>query len=117
MDDPAVPESDDELLAQCHVHTFRSGGPGGQHQNVTDSGVRLRHRATGIVVTCRAQRSQLQNKMTCLRRLRGRLAALAYEAPPRQPTRPSAAAVERRLAEKARRAQKKRQRAAPVGDE
>jgi len=108
-----VPESDDELLAQCDVETFRSGGPGGQHQNVTDSGVRLRHRPTGIVVTSRARRSQLQNKTACLRRLRQRLEALAHEAPPRLPTRPSPAAVERRLVEKARRAQKKRERAAP----
>jgi ribosome-associated protein len=117
MSEIEIPESDDELLAQCDVDTFRSGGPGGQHQNVTDSGVRLRHRATGIVVTSRARRSQLQNKTTCLRRLRERLERLAYEAPPRRPTRPSPAAVERRLGEKARRAQKKRERAAPPDTE
>jgi len=117
MSESEIPESDDELLAQCDVDTFRSGGPGGQHQNVTDSGVRLRHRATGIVVTSRARRSQLQNKTTCLRRLRERLERLAYEAPPRRPTRPSPAAVERRLGEKARRAQKKRERAAPPDTE
>lgn len=114
MSEREVPESDDELLAQCDVETFRSGGPGGQHQNVTDSGVRLRHRPTGIVVTCRARRSQLQNKTTCLRRLRERLETLAHEAPPRRPTRPSPAAVERRLVEKARRAEKKRERGAPI---
>ena len=108
-----IPDSDEDLLAQCDVDTFRSGGPGGQHQNVTDSGVRLRHRPTGIVVTCRARRSQLQNKTTCLRRLRERLETLDRGAPPRRPTSPSAAAIERRLAEKARRAQKKRERAAP----
>ncbi len=108
-----IPDSDEELLAQCDVDTFRSGGPGGQHQNVTDSGVRLRHLPTGLVVTCRARRSQLQNKTTCLRRLRERLERRDREAPPRRPTIPSPAAVERRLAEKARHAQKKRERAAP----
>jgi protein subunit release factor B len=108
-----IPESDDELLAQCTVDTFRSGGPGGQHQNVTESGVRLRHLPTGIVVTCRARRSQLQNKATCLQRLRERLVAVGREAQPRRPTKASPAAVERRLAEKARRAQKKRERSAP----
>jgi ribosome-associated protein len=114
MNADQIPEADDELLAQCDVETFRSGGPGGQHQNVTDSGVRLRHRPTGVVVTCRARRSQLQNKTTCLQRLRERLQALAYEAPPRRPSKPSPAAVERRLVEKARRAQKKRERGAPI---
>ena len=106
-------KTDEELLGECDVDTFRSGGPGGQHQNVTDSGVRLRHRPSGIVVTCRQERSQHQNKKTCLRRLRLRLAALEAPTPPRVPTKPSATAVRRRLDEKARRAATKRSRAAP----
>jgi protein subunit release factor A len=105
-------KTDEELLGECDVATFRSGGPGGQHQNVTDSGVRLRHRPSGIVVTCRQERSQHQNKKTCLRRLRLRLAALEASTPPRVPTKPSATAVRRRLDEKARRAATKRSRAA-----
>ena len=43
-----VPEDDEALLAECRVETFRSGGPGGQHQNVTESGVRLVHLPTGV---------------------------------------------------------------------
>ena len=113
-----IPERDDALLAQCDVHTFRAGGPGGQHQNVTDSAVRLVHRPTGLTVTSRAQRSQYLNKMDALRRLRLKLRRLnAPPPPPRRPTRPSRAATERRLAEKSRRAVAKRLRRPPSGDE
>jgi protein subunit release factor B len=112
--DYSLPDDDDALLAECEVETFRSGGPGGQHQNVTDSGVRLRHRPTGAVVVCRGERSQLANKRICLRRLRVRLESLlAPPPPPRRPTRPGAGAVARRLEEKARRSRVKRLRRPP----
>lgn len=119
MDLPVdIPESDVELLAECEVETFRAGGPGGQHQNVTDSAVRLRHRPTGLTVTCRAQRSQYLNKMDALRRLRLKLRKLNEPpAPPRRPTRPSRAAVERRLTEKRGRAAVKRLRRPPADQE
>jgi protein subunit release factor B len=113
-----IPQSDDELLAQCEVQTFRAGGPGGQHQNVTDSAVRLAHLPTGVVTTSRAQRSQHLNKKDALRRLRRKLEKLnAPPPPPRLPTRPSRAATERRLADKARRAAAKRLRRPPPADE
>jgi len=113
-----IPESDEALLAQCDVQTFRAGGPGGQHQNVTDSAVRLVHRPTGLTVTSRAQRSQYLNKSDALRRLRLKLRRLNEPPPPpRRPTRPSRAAKERRLAEKTRRAAAKRLRRPPSGDE
>lgn len=51
------------------VQTFRSGGPGGQHQNKTDSGVRLIHEPSGARGESREQRSQLQNKKAALKRL------------------------------------------------
>ena len=113
-----IPESDAALFAECEVDTFRAGGPGGQHQNVTDSAVRLRHRPTGLTVTCRAQRSQYLNKMDALRRLRLKLLKLnAPPPPPRRATRPSRAAVERRLAAKKGRAVVKRLRRPPAGDD
>ena len=55
------------------MQVFRSSGAGGQHINKTSSAVRLIHKATGIVVSCQTERSQFQNKETCLRMLRAKL--------------------------------------------
>lgn len=59
--------------ADLEMQTFRSGGPGGQYQNTTDSGVRLIHKPSGIVVESRQERSQRQNRELCLRLLESKL--------------------------------------------
>ena len=51
------------------VQTFKSGGSGGQHQNKTDSGVRIIHRESGAVGESRNYRSQYQNKKAAFERL------------------------------------------------
>lgn len=56
-------------LDDCDVQTFRAGGPGGQKQNKTSSGVRVIHRASGARGESREQRSQLQNKRAAFRRM------------------------------------------------
>ena len=111
------PEDDDALLAECRVETFRAGGPGGQHQNTTDSGVRLVHLPTGISVSARESRSQHRNRRIALTRLRARLEELARPETPRIPTRVPRREKRRRLEEKRRRSEVKRSRRKPEPDE
>jgi protein subunit release factor B len=112
-----IPESDDDLLRECEVETFRSSGPGGQHVNKTESAVRLRHLPSGVVVSSQQERSQYRNKADCLRKLRQKIERLNYRPAKRVPTRISASAKNRTLEEKSRRAKIKRLRAKPSPDE
>jgi RF-1 domain len=66
--------SDDGLIAQCEVDRYRASGPGGQHRNKTESAVRLRHKLTGISAIGEDSRSQSENKLHAVRRLRSALA-------------------------------------------
>src|SRR5258708_26717143 len=62
--------TDEQLLAQCEVDTYRASGPGGQKRNKTSSAVRIRHPASGLIVIAEESRSQHENKAKALRRLR-----------------------------------------------
>lgn len=68
--------TDDALIAQCEVDRYRASGPGGQHRNKTESAVRLRHKLTGVSAIGEDSRSQSENKLHAVRRLR---AAIALE--------------------------------------
>lgn len=65
--------------AQVRFETMRAGGPGGQHQNTTDSAVRAVHVPSGLVATARDGRSQHQNRKLAQGRLAALLAAVADE--------------------------------------
>lgn len=83
---PKIPESDEELMAECDVETYCATGPGGQNVNRRSTAVRLRHRPTGIMVTCQDERSQYRNKQIALENLRGKLKARFRRQRPRIPT-------------------------------
>ena len=73
-----IPEIEDESEdfeirpEDYEMQVYRSSGAGGQKVNKTSSAVRLIHKS-GIVVSCQTERSQFQNKETCLRMLRSKL--------------------------------------------
>ena len=56
-------------LNDCEIQTFSAGGPGGQHQNTSNTGVRIVHRASGAAGTSREERSQYLNKKKAFARM------------------------------------------------
>jgi protein subunit release factor B len=108
--------TDETLLSECEVQTFRASGKGGQHVNKTDSAVRLKHRPTGIIVAAQQERSQYLNKQICLKKLREKIARLHYKPPKRIPTKRTKSSKERMLKKKKNRSMTKKLRARSFGD-
>jgi hypothetical protein len=72
--DEDILASDAALEAACEVDRFRARGPGGQHRNKTESAIRLRHKATGVIAHADERRSQHENRAQAVKRMREHLA-------------------------------------------
>lgn len=112
-----LPLSDEDLLAECRVETFKSSGSGGQHVNTTDSAVRLIHLPTGIRVTSQKERSQYLNKQECLSKIRKKAALLNYRKPRRVATKTPRSVKLKNKLKKTKESLKKKLRKAPKRDE
>ncbi len=92
------------------IDYFRGSGPGGQHRNTSETGVRITHLPTGMVVTATESRSRHQNLQKAMLRLEEKLAAKLRKKKRRIATRPGRGAVVRRLDAKRKQGEKKRDR-------
>lgn len=114
---PPWPTDRESLEASVEVDALRAGGPGGQHANRRETGVRLRHLPSGEVVVATERRSRHQNLELAYERLAARLERLQHVDPPRRPTRPTMGSKLRRLAAKRLRAAHKAGRRGPSHDD
>lgn len=106
----------DSLERDCEMEFFVAGGPGGQHRNKVETGVRLTHRVSGIVVSATERRSQSANREAAFERMAEKLTALQIKRKPRRATKPTAAAKRQRVESKRHRSEIKRTRG-KVSDE
>ena len=104
------------LERNCDVEFFIASGPGGQHRNKVETGVRLVHRPSGVMVTATERRSQFANREAAFERIAARLQDLQRVVPPRKPTRPTNASRLRRLEAKRHSSLLKRQRSTASDD-
>lgn len=104
------------LERECEISFLRRGGPGGQHQNKTETAVRLFHPPSGVLLVVNDTRSQSMNRDTAFERLAERLRELNHVPRTRRRTRPTQGSKRRRLEGKKRRGEVKKGRQTPSSD-
>ncbi|MAE70245.1 MAG: peptide chain release factor-like protein [Gemmatimonadetes bacterium] len=116
-EDPPFATDRETLERECKVELLKATGPGGQHRNKRETGVRLRHPPSGVVVSATERRSQIRNLDVAYARLIERLQERNHRPRKRRPTRVPAGAKRRRLDEKRRRSETKSRRRADGAEE
>lgn len=111
------PTDRESLEAACEITFVKASGPGGQHRNKRETGVRLVHGAAGVVVMATERRSQARNRDLAFERMAERLAELNHVDPDRVPTRVPYGAKVERLQEKKRTSARKATRRAPIKED
>jgi ribosome-associated protein len=101
------------MVAESTVEYVRAGGPGGQHRNKRETGIRLVHLPSGLIIMATERRSRAQNESLAFERLRERLADLNYVPEARIPTRTPRRAKAARMDDKRRVGEKKKGRSRP----
>jgi protein subunit release factor B len=107
------PTDREALERDCDIDFFIASGPGGQKRNKVETGVRLIHRSSGIMVTATERRSQYANREAAFERMADRLRQRQTISTPRFATRPTKASRERRLMAKRHNSLTKKQRSLP----
>src|SRR5262245_26967320 len=107
---PKYPTDRESLERDCDLEFFVAGGPGGQHRNKVETGVRLTHRPTGIVVTATERRSQSANRDAAYDRMAEKLEKMQRPRKARKATRPTAASKRERVEGKRKRSERKQAR-------
>jgi protein subunit release factor B len=111
---PMYPTDRESLERDSDLEFIKASGPGGQHRNKVETGVRLVHRPTGITVTATERRSQHANREAAFERMQTRLEEFQHVEMPRKPTRPTAASRARRINEKRVSGLRKKLRSTPA---
>lgn len=111
------PTDRESLERDCDLEFFVAGGPGGQHRNKVETGVRLTHRPTGIVVIATERRSQSANREAAYERMAEKLEKSQRRPKPRKATKPTTESKRKRIEEKRRQGERKRARAKVEVDE
>ena len=100
----------ESLERDCEMEFFVAGGPGGQHRNKVETGVRLTHRVANVTVTATERRSQSANRDAAYERMAEKLEAMQRVQKKRFATKPGRAAKERRITGKRIQSERKQNR-------